>query len=77
MVVDVRSGMASKLQAIVNLLPKDLETSMKVAAQCCGFSEIKKQQENEVKATLCGKDVCVFAYWIWKVVNLSNTASVC
>ena len=31
MVIDVRSGMASKLQAIANFLPKDLETSMKVS----------------------------------------------
>ena len=59
MVVDVQSGMASKLQAIANSSPKDLETSMKVAAQRLGFSELKKQQENAVKATLCGKDVFV------------------
>ena len=37
--------MASKLQAIANASPEDLETSLKAAAQRFGFSELKKQQK--------------------------------
>ena len=52
-------SMFSKLQAIASASPEDLQVSMKAAALCFGFSELKKQQRSAIEATLSGKNVFV------------------
>ena len=49
-------SMSCKLQAFTRSSSKDVEASMKAAAQRFGF---KKQQQKGVEATLCGRDVFV------------------
>ena len=52
-----------------------LDEAIAQSMQLMGISSLKAKQQEAIKAFMNGKGVCLIAYWVWQISDISSSTT--